>query len=139
MFNLESTTDKPPHKIFCPEMTNPRNLRTTICNNDLRLFSTIPHVNTDTVRIHGSLHMHPQLPSLFLFRVLLLEKIHFPLPITEATCGGCCAPLDPRGLHRAALGLEATLVEPMLARVFPRIGAVQRVLERYQCGSVGNR
>ena len=52
---------------------------------------------------------------------------------------GVARHLTLAGLHRAASGLEATLVEPMLARVFPRIGAVQRVLERYQCGSVGNR
>ena len=34
-----------------------------------------------------------------LFRVLLLERLNLPLPITEATCNGCHEPLDPRGRH----------------------------------------
>ena len=64
-----------------------------------------------------------------LFRVLLLERLRLPLPITEATCGGCGAPLDPRGIHRAActrsgrVRKRAAPVERMLARVFREAGA----------------
>ena len=52
-------------------------------------------------------------------------RMRLSLPITEATFGGFCAPLDPRGLHRAAgrLKKRATLVERMLARVFRESGA----------------
>ena len=41
-----------------------------------------------------------------LFRVLLLEKLQLPLPVDEAVCSGCHAPLDPLGateLHVPAL------------------------------------
>ena len=36
-----------------------------------------------------------------LFRVLLLERLQLPLPVTEATCNGCHEPLDTLGRHRA--------------------------------------
>ena len=64
-----------------------------------------------------------------LFRVLLLERLRLPLTITEATCGGCGAPLDPRGIHRAACTRSGRVrkrvapVERMLARVFREAGA----------------
>ena len=34
-------------------------------------------------------------------RVLLLERLQLPLPVDEAVCSGCHAPLDPLGRHRA--------------------------------------
>ena len=37
-----------------------------------------------------------------LFRVLVLERLHLPLPITEAVCEGCGALVDIHGHHRAA-------------------------------------
>ena len=36
-----------------------------------------------------------------LFRVLLLERLNLPFPITEAVCNGCHEPLDAHGQHRA--------------------------------------
>ena len=41
--------------------------------------------------------VHPHL-----FRVLPLERLNLPLPITEAVCNGCHEPLDAHGRHRAA-------------------------------------
>ena len=64
-----------------------------------------------------------------LFWTLLLERLRIPLSITEATCSGCGAPLDPRGIHRAActrsgrVRKRAAPVERMLARVFREAGA----------------
>ena len=78
-----------------------------------------------------------------LFRVWLLERMRLLLPITEATCGGCCAPLDPRGLHRAActrpwrLKKRATPVERMLARVFRESGARVRFKATLEDVNVG--
>ena len=43
-----------------------------------------------------------------LFRVLLLERLHLPLPVTEAVCS-CGATLDPHGKHRAACSLNDRL------------------------------
>ena len=37
-----------------------------------------------------------------LFRVLLLESLQIPIPVDEAVCSGCHAPLDPVGRHRGA-------------------------------------
>ena len=34
-----------------------------------------------------------------LLRVLLLERLAFPLPVTEARCSGCHEPFDPQGCH----------------------------------------
>ena len=68
--------------------------------------------------------IHPHL-----FRVLLLECMRLPLPITEAWCSGCHALLDARGLHRAArtrsgrIRTRATPIERTLARVFREAGA----------------
>ena len=56
----------------------------------------------------------------------------FPLPVTEATCDGCHAPLDPRGVHRAPCARSgrvrkrATPIERTLARVFREAGAQVR-------------
>ena len=64
-----------------------------------------------------------------LFRVLLLERLQLPLPIDEAVCSGCRAPLDPLGRHRAAcprtgrLRKRASPTERMLARVCREAGA----------------
>ena len=58
-----------------------------------------------------------------LFRVLLLERLQLPLPVTEVTCEGCHSVLDARGRHRAACTLSgrvkkrATPMERVLARV----------------------
>ena len=37
-----------------------------------------------------------------LFRVLLPKRLQLPLPVDEAVCSGCHAPLDLLGRHRAA-------------------------------------
>ena len=64
-----------------------------------------------------------------LFRVLLLERLQLPLPVTEATCEGCHSALDARGRHRAACTLSgrvkkrATPTERVLARVCREAGA----------------
>ena len=65
------------------------------------------HLRSHSGRNAGVVFAHvPTAPEFVvpphLFRVLLLERMRLALPITEATCGGCCAPLDPHGLHRAA-------------------------------------
>ena len=63
------------------------------------------------------------------FRTLVLERLRLPLPLVEATCEGCDAVLDPRGLHRAAcpvsgrLRARATPTEWALARVCREAGA----------------
>ena len=65
--------------------------------------------------------IHPHL-----FRVLLLERMRVPLPITDSTCS---AWLDPRGMHRAActrsgrIRKRANPIERTLARVFREAGA----------------
>ena len=41
-------------------------------------------------------------PRTYSGRVLLLERLQLPLPVDEAVCSGCHAPLDPLGRHRAA-------------------------------------
>ena len=64
-----------------------------------------------------------------LFRVLVLERLHLPLPITEAVCEGCGAPVDIHGHHRAAcmrterVKRRAVPTERVLARVFREAGA----------------
>ena len=64
-----------------------------------------------------------------LFRVLLLERLRLPLPVTEAVCEGCHACLDVYGYHRAAcsrtgrLKKRATPTERTLARIFCEAGA----------------
>ena len=71
-----------------------------------------------------------------LFRVLLLERLRLPLPISDALCDGCHERLDSRGCHRAActrtgrIRKRATPTEKMLARICREAGArvqVQRV------------
>ena len=65
----------------------------------------------------------------YLFRVLLLERLNLPLPITEAVCNGCHEPLDAHGRHRAActrsgrVRKRATPTERMLARICREAGA----------------
>ena len=64
-----------------------------------------------------------------LFRVLVLERLHLPLPITEALCNGCGDPLDTHGHHRAActrtgrVKKRATPTERVLVRIFREAGA----------------
>ena len=64
-----------------------------------------------------------------LFRVLLLERLQLPLPLTEATCNGCHEPLDPLGRHRAActrsgrIKKRSSPTERMLAIVCREAGA----------------
>ena len=64
-----------------------------------------------------------------LFRVLLLERLGLPLPVTEARCSGCHEPLDVQGHHLAAcprtgrLKKRATPTERMLARICREAGA----------------
>ena len=64
-----------------------------------------------------------------LFRVLLLERLQLPLPLTEATCNGCHELLDPLGRHRGActrsgrVKKRATPTERMIARVCREAGA----------------
>ena len=63
------------------------------------------------------------------FRVLLLERLRLPLPLTESQCEGCGATLDVRGRHRAAcprtgrLKSRATPTEVALARICREAGA----------------
>ena len=62
-------------------------------------------------------------------RVLLLERLQLPLPLTEATCNGCHEPLDPFGRHRAActrtgrIKKRSSPTERVLARVSREAGA----------------
>ena len=35
------------------------------------------------------------------FRVLVLERLHLPFPITQAVCESCGVPVDIHGHHRA--------------------------------------
>ena len=63
-----------------------------------------------------------------LFRVLLLRRLWFPLPLASCTCR-CGRPLDVRGHHRAAcsragvLGSRGFSVESAAARVCREAGA----------------
>ena len=64
-----------------------------------------------------------------LLRVLLLERLALPLPVTEARCSGRREPLDLQGHHLAAcprtgrLMKRATPTERMLARICREAGA----------------
>ena len=64
-----------------------------------------------------------------LFRVIVLERLQLPLPIAEATCAGCRAPLDPLGRHRASctrtgrVKTRAGPVECVMARICRETGA----------------
>ena len=59
----------------------------------------------------------------YLFRVLLLERLQLPLPVSEAKCNGCHAPLDVLGRHKASctvlgrIGKRATPIERTVARI----------------------
>ena len=85
------------------------------------------HLRSHSGRNAGVVFAHAPTAPEYVIRphllVLLLERLRLPLPITEATCGGCGAPLDPRGIHRAActrsgrVRKRAAPVECMLARV----------------------
>ena len=92
------------------------------------------HLRSHSGRNAGVAFAHAQIAPeyvspLYIFRVLLLERLRLPPPITEATCGGCGAPPDPRGIHRATctssgrVRKRAAPVERMLARVFREAGA----------------
>ena len=87
-----------------------------------------------------------------LFRVLLLERLQLPLPLTEATCNGCHERLDPLGRHRGActrsgrVKKRASPTERMLARVCREAGArvkfnayLRDMFALLQRGPVGNR
>ena len=58
-----------------------------------------------------------------LFRVLLLERLQLPLPLTQTTCNGCHERLDSLGRHRGActrsgrVKKRASPTERMFARV----------------------
>ena len=62
------------------------------------------------------------------FRVLLLRRLHMPLPLAPRTCA-CRGRLDPLGDHRAAcansgvLASRALPIERALARVCQEAGA----------------
>ena len=62
-------------------------------------------------------------------RILLLERLRLPLPLTEAHCEGCGEVLDAHGRHRAScpttgrLRTRATPVERTTARIFREAGA----------------
>ena len=86
-----------------------------------------------------------------LFRVMLLERLQ-PLPVDEARCSGCSAPLDPLRRHRAACPRTARLrkraapTERMQARVCREAGARVRfnvpfnvALERHERGRPSRR
>ena len=78
-----------------------------------------------------------------LFRVLVLERLHLPLPITEAVCEGCGAPVDIHGHHRAAcmrtgrVKKRAMPAERVLARVFREAGARVRFNAFFRDMNVG--
>ena len=80
-----------------------------------------------------------------LFRVLLLERLQLPLPVTEATCEGCHSVLDARGRHRAACTLSgrvkkrATPIERVLARVCREADAYLRDMNVDVAASDGRR
>ena len=65
-----------------------------------------------------------------LFWVIVLERLQLPLPVAEASCTGCGAPLDPLGRHRASC--------PRTGRVKIRAGPIERVLARI-CREAGAR
>ena len=77
-----------------------------------------------------------------MFRVLLLERLHLPLPVTEAVCS-CGTTLDPHGKHRAACSLNgwlkkrATPIERMVERIFREAGARVRFNALLQDMNVG--
>ena len=64
-----------------------------------------------------------------LFRVLVLERLQLPFPISEAVCEGCGARVDTHGHHKAAckktvrVNKRAIPTEPVSARVFQEAGA----------------
>ena len=78
-----------------------------------------------------------------LFRVLLLERLQLPLPVTQATCEGCYSVLDVHGRHRAACTLSGrakkachsnrTCAGPCVSRS-RRTPSFQRVLPRHERG-----
>ena len=83
-----------------------------------------------------------------LFRVLLLERLQLPLPVTEATCNGCHEPLDTLGRHRAActrsgrVKKRAGPTERVLARVCREAGGpseIQCCSARHEFGGPGRR
>ena len=62
----------------------------------------------------------------------MLQRLQLPLPIAEATCAGCRAPLDPLGRHRASctrigrVKTRASPVERVMARICREAGANPR-------------
>ena len=65
-----------------------------------------------------------------LFRVIVLERLKLQLPVGEASCTGCGAPLDPVRRHRVSC--------PRTGRVKTRAGPIERVLARI-CREAGAR
>ena len=84
--------------------------------------------NAGIVFAHAQTTLECTVPP-YLFRVLLLERLNLPLPITEPVCNGCHEPLDAHGRHRAActrsgrVRKRATPTERMLARICREAGA----------------
>ena len=66
-----------------------------------RRISICPGHNAGVVLSHAPTTPEYTVPP-HLFRVLLLERLGLPLPVTEARCTGCHEPLDPTGRHFAA-------------------------------------
>ena len=61
-----------------------------------------------------------------LFRVLLLERLQLPLPVTEAICNGCHEPLDTLGRHRAASTRSGRVKKRAGHRTCPCTGVAKR-------------
>ena len=87
-----------------------------------------------------SSHWHTCVVAPLLFRVLLLERLHLPLPVTEAVCS-CGATLDRKGNTKLRvpqrLKRRATPVKRVVARIFREAGARVRFNALVQDMNVG--
>ena len=99
-----------------------------------RTASRQAHLRSHSGRNAGVVFSHAPTTAEFtvpphLFRVLLLERLQLPWPLTEATYNGCHEPLDPLGRHRAActrtgrIKKRSSPTERVLARVCREAGA----------------
>ena len=98
--------------------------------NSVAAFARTPTTKEYTIPLH-------------LFRVLLLERLQLPLPVTQATCEGCYSVLDVHGRHRAACTLSGrekkachsltTCAGRWVSRS-RRTSSFQRVLSRHERG-----